>query len=177
MAMLPHSTMAFLFQTGIERIEVAYHASVATMQGAYAEAATAYTDYESSGQDDDEYDEDNILTKSTRVALNFETLNAAVAVEVVREAFITSAFHYWERSARGWTNLHDFRDNFPVLKKATAKLYSLHPDLAALNALNNRLKHSGAGKNALPHPRLNLPVTDDAVALAFELVKASGPIY
>lgn len=195
MAILPESFKAFMFQSGIERIREAYRASVTTMEEAQAAAQKASAQYEDSGDDDSEYDEDGTLTHSTRHTLNYSEMEATLAVTVVRESFVTSAFHYWERSARGWTKLHEPRDKWPQLSAASGKLYPLSPKLLYLNRLNNLLKHGGDDKarllardrpdyflvpfssSANADPPLMLRITHGHVEEAFEIVKASGPIY
>lgn len=193
MAILPESFKAFVFQSGIERVREAYRASVTTMEVAQAGAQEKSARYEDSGDDDSEYDEDGVLTHSTRHALNYSEMEAALAVTVVRESFITSAFHYWERSARGWTKLHGPRDKWPQLSAASGKMYPLSPNLVFLNRLNNLLKHGGdekarllarnrpdyfvvlLGSSADSNRPLTHRITHDHVEEAFEIVKASGP--
>lgn len=194
MSILPESFKAYMFQTGIDRICEAYRASVGTMVKALANAKKAAADYESSGLDDSEYDEEGFLIHSTRHSLNHDEMETILATTVVREAFITSAFHYWERSARGWTGLHAPSDRFPALSKASGKLYPLSPQLCNLNRLNNLLKHSGDEKarslaqvrpdyfaplfpskgNTSRH-NLRLRLTHAHVEEAFDIVRSSGP--
>jgi hypothetical protein len=149
MAPLPDSFKAFQFQSGVDRICEAYRASVATMEKSQHEAQESYASYQASGEDDSEYDEDGILIHSTRHALDYNEMNATLVITVLREAFITSAFHYWERSARGWTGLYGKKDTYPILSKASAKSYAVCPKLETLNALNNLLKHSSSDKALL----------------------------
>lgn len=195
MAIVPESFRAHMFQTGIHRICEAYRASVATMEKAFADAKKAAAEYENSGLDDSEYNEDGFLIHSTRHSLNNDEMDAILATTVVREAFITSAFHYWERSARGWTGLHAPSDRFPALSKASSKLYPLSPQLHNLNRLNNLLKHSGDEKARLlakvrpdyfapplfpskgntSRHGFRLRVTNDHVEEAFDIVRTSGP--
>ncbi|MCG6114776.1 MAG: hypothetical protein MEQ84_06200 [Mesorhizobium sp.] len=196
MAPLPDSFKAFQFQTGLDRICEAYRASVATMEKSQREAQECYATYEASGEDDSEYDEDGILLHSTRHALDYDEMNATLAINVVREAFITSAFHYWERSARGWTGLYSKKDTYPALSKASAKRYAVCPKLEVLNTLNNLLKHSGSDtslslsrirpdyfsplfpeQNSVSHQRLRLRIKHEHVEEAFAIVRASGPTY
>lgn len=193
---LPHSFKAFMFQTGVDRICEAYRVSVATMEKAHRAAQESYANYEASGEDDSEYDEDGCLIHSTRHALNYDEMHAGLAVTVVREAFITSAFRYWELSARGWTGLYERKDTYPVLSETSAKRYAVSPKLAELNTLNNLLKHSGSDKalslsrirpdyfsplspeqGSVTHESLRLRITHEHVEEAFAIVRASGPAY
>ncbi len=190
----PESFKAYQYQTGIDRIHNAYRASAETIDKAVSEATHASLQYLESGDDYREYDDDGILIMSTASELAQAEMDAIVAVDVVREAFITSAFHYWERSARAWTGLHGFDDKFPDLRRATRRLYSVSPQLPNLNKLNNLLKHNSrrvdrtllrnrpdyfgtfflgrTGANP-PEPRLRL--SHQHVEEAFDIVRASGP--
>jgi hypothetical protein len=164
---IPHNFKAFQFQTGVDRISQAYNASAAAMEKAKMEAEDIIAKYEASGEDDSEYDDDGILIHSTRHSLNYAEMNANLAITVVREAFITSAFHYWEISARGWTGLHDKNHKFRALIEASSLMYAICPKLEKLNSLNNSLKHHSHHHS----------VTHEDVEEAFEIVRASGPIY
>ncbi|RVL64699.1 hypothetical protein [Sinorhizobium meliloti] len=194
MAILPESFKAFRYQTGIDRICDAYRASADTINKALGEATQAYAQYVAAGVDDSEYDEDGVLLGSTAHSLAMAELDAILAVGVVREAFITSALHYWERSARAWTGLHGFEHKFPALRDATQQLYTVSPQLPNLNRLNNVLKHNShrvdrtllrnrpdyfgslfpkTNGNNPPEPRLRL--SHEHVEEAFDIVRASGP--
>ncbi|MDB5576425.1 MAG: hypothetical protein JWR80_1601 [Bradyrhizobium sp.] len=144
MVEFPESFHAFVFQSEIDNIRSAFRASVTVLDHALRSAVEAYDRYIDSGEDDSEYDEDQILVRSTRQELDYATREASASLRVVREAFITSAFHYWERSARAWTKLYGRNDNFPALRDATAIKYGTSPHLEALNHLNNVLKHDSA---------------------------------
>lgn len=194
MAILPESFKAFQYQTGIDRIRDAYRASAETINKALSAATQAYAQHLESGADDREYDEDGILVFSTASSLAQAELDAILAVTVVREAFITSAVHYWERSARVWTGLHGFEHKFPALRDATLPLYEVSPQLANLNRLNNVLKHNShrvdrtllrnrpdyfgslfpkRNGNNPPEPRLQ--ISHEHVEEAFDIVSTSGP--
>lgn len=195
MALLPETFKAFQFQSGLEIVRSAFRASIATMTEANERAKQAHMDYAMSGEDDSEY-EDGALVRSTLHELSYAELEASIAVRVVREAFIMSAFHYWERSARGWTGLHGKRQNFPDLRDAVSKQYTLHPRLEHLNTLNNLLKHNSQEKAEqlfIDWPEVFRPpfqsatqkaglipilsISDYHVEEAFEAVSASGPQY
>lgn len=190
MVLVPESFTIFVYQSGIDRMRVAYRASAAAMEDAARQAREAYDRYEASGEDDSEYDGDGALVHSTRHALSYGAMDTGLAVSVVREAFIISAFHYWERSARAWTGLNAPSDRFPELSAASDAIYPLSPRLDALNRLNNLLKHSGDQKKAellarrrpdyfrppWPGQPPVLAITHEHVEEAFETVGASGPI-
>ncbi|KOF22352.1 hypothetical protein AC244_02080 [Ensifer adhaerens] len=196
MAILPDSFKAFRYQTGIDRVCDAYRASADKMNEALSQAKQAYAQYDQAGVDDSEYDEDGILLGSTAHSLAQAEMDAILAVSVVREAFVTSAFHYWERSARAWTGLHGRRDHFGILSTESAKKYPLSPQLDNLNRLNNLLKHNShridptlvdarpdyfaspfpSANNTSPQ-RLRLRLLHEHVEEAFDIVRASGPTY
>jgi len=181
---------------GIDRICDAYRASADTMKNALGDASRAYARYIEAGLDEREYDEDGILIASTESSLAQAELEAIEAVSVVREAFVTSAFHYWERSARAWTGLHGRYDGFKRLHDECDKRYPVSSQLKNLNLLNNLLKHNSggvdgnetlaaerpdyfaplflSGKTASPQ-RLRLRLSHDHVEEAFDIVRASGP--
>lgn len=131
---------AWQFHTGIERIRAAFRAAVAAMEAEQVGAQNNYDRYVASGQDDREYDEDGVLTHSTEVSLEFASREAVVATQAVRQAFATSIFHYWERSARAWTGCD--QANFPALQKSVeGQGIRVDERLKLLNNLNNLLKH------------------------------------
>lgn len=194
MVPLPDSFKAFMFQGNVDRVRDAYRASAATMETASREASEAAARYEASGEDDSEY-EDGALVFSTRNSLDYASMNAGLAVTVVREAFITSALHLWETSARGWTGLHKPGHNFDFLSAASAEKYPVNASLKHLNLLNNYIKHRNPTKAetlAFDRPDyfstllgsrgdkagpLRLRITHDHVEEAFEIVSKSGPRF
>ncbi len=196
MAILPEYFKAFQFQSGLEVVRDSFRVSNATMAEASQKAKEAHLHYVESGADDREYDEDGVLVRSKEHELGYESMNAGIASSVVREAFITSAFHYWERSARGWTGLNGKHDGFPALSLAAGKLYALHPRLPVLNILNNLLKHNSSDNaeklavewsdvfcplfppmRPVDKPVRRLAIRDAHVEEAFAIVAASGPQY
>lgn len=196
MAILPESFKAFQFQSGLEIVRDSFRASITTMIEASDRAHATHLEYVASGDDDREYDDDGILVRGTEHDLGYESMNAGLALSVIREAFITSAFHYWERSARAWTGLAHTRYRFQHLEAAVQEKYGVHPRLTHLNTLNNLLKHDNAElaeKLVIDWPSLFRPplaslfpvdkpvrrraISDDHVETAFVIVSASGPQY
>lgn len=194
MAPLPESFRAFQYQSGLDRIRDSFRASIATMTQAYRDARDANLRYLESGEDDREYDEDGVLVRSTQHELSYLEMESVLALEVVREAFVTSTFHYWERSARAWTALYDRNHTYPKLKARAAQLYPVIDTLDDLNTLNNLLKHDSDGLavklamkwpelfRILPHTNLfskkvewRLLITDAHVEEVMAIVSASGP--
>lgn len=188
------SMQAFQFESDLERIQIAFLASIRAMERDHADAERAHDEYEASGEDDDEYDEDGVLTSSTRHALQWEAMKASMAQTVIREAFTTSLFHFWETSARYWTGYsgRDFRE----LRRAVKRLgYPVDSDgLTLLNKLNNLLKHDSVetGETVYElaphlfwhkkrptgaHWRGALRLTNADVMHFFDVVKRSGPTY
>lgn len=136
---------AWQFHTGIERIRAAFRAAVAAIEAEQGGAKEAYDRYVASGQDDREYDEDGVLTHSTEVSLEFDSREAVLGTQAVRQAFVTSTFHYWERSARAWTGCD--KPNFPALQKSVeGQGIPVDERLKLLNTLNNLLKHDSAAR-------------------------------
>ena len=117
-----------------------------------------------------------------------------MAQTVIREAFVTSVFHFWECSARYWTSDQDadFRE---LKRKVRALGYPVDGDgLAMLNDLNNLLKHDNAKTGAKlfkrasrlfwmgreprgAHWRSALRVTNEDVLRFIDVVRHSGPTY
>ena len=195
MVPLPESFKAFMYQGNVDRVRVAYRASAATMESVSQAAREAAARYEASGEDDAEYDEDGATIFSTRHSLDYAAMEAGLAVTVVREAFITSAFHLWETSARGWTGLHKPGQTFDLLSAASDKHYPISPNLRHLNTLNNYIKHRNPAKAALlaidrpdyfhtyfgrqwgPDRPPHLRITHEHVEEAFETISVSGPQF
>lgn len=185
---------AFEFSSDLDRIADAFKASIEALGQAYQAAETTYDRYVESGEDDDEYDEDQVLVSSTRYQLRWEAMQKSMAQAVVREAFVTSIFHFWEYSARYWTGDQDadFRN---LRLKVRALGYPVDSDgLSLLNELNNLLKHDNAKTGAKLFkraPRLfwmssepkgaswrsALRITNEYVFQFIEVVRSSGPIY
>lgn len=194
MVLLPASFRAFAYQSGVDSIRDAFQASITTLREAERKAGAEYLNYMQSGEDDDEYDEDGCLTHSTLHSLAHAEIQVGYAAREVRKAFITSAFHYWERSARGWTGMFEPKHGFDVLLKASSDKHPVSPDLVMLNHLNNVLKHHSIKSAPLlatirkDHFR-QLPnhdthdgrmtwimrISDSHVEEAIEIVRASGP--
>ena len=127
------------FHTGIERLRAAFRGAIAAIEAEQGSAQEACDRYVASGQDDREYDKDGILIQSTEASLQFDSMEAVLATGAVRQAFVTSTFHFWERSARAWTRCEG---NFPALRKCVeAQGIPVDERLRLLNTLNNLLKH------------------------------------
>lgn len=186
------SFRAFQFSSDLSGIEDAFSVSIAAMEQARLAAEVASDRYEDSGEDDDEYDDDGALVASTRQDLRWQVLKASMSQTVVREAFVTSVFHFWETSARYWTG-SDERD-FRKLRRAVRKLgYCVDGEgLTLLNEVNNLLKHDNVqtGERVFdraqrlfwmqrrptgPHWRSALRLSNADVMEFFAIVRRSGP--
>lgn len=194
MALLFESFCAFAYQSGIDSIQDAFVASITTMEEAERKANEAHMNYAMGDEDDREYDEDRVLIRSTVHELEHAAMQVSYAAREVRKAFITSAFHYWERSARGWTNLDGQNDNYGKLKRETMKKFVMSPKLDELNHLNNVIKHNSPYHARLlanirsdhfwrtPYSVIStrratwaLSITNAHVEEAIAIVRASGP--
>lgn len=138
MARIPESFRAFQFQTGINHIRDAYRASAATLEKAHADAAQAYDDWDRMGIDGRVYDEDGTLIDSIEITRAEAARSAFLQVSLVREAFIMTTYHYWERSAKVWSGIQGYA-NFYALRDRSS--FPVSPQLENLNRLNNLLKH------------------------------------
>lgn len=195
MALIPETFTAYQFHSGLDIVRAAFRASVSTMAQAREQAQNAHLDYVASGEDDREY-EDGFLVRSKEHELSHAEFEASIALGVVREAFVTSAFHYWERSAREWTGKRGKHENFTIIEPAVAEMYGVHPRLKNVNRLNNLLKHNSEQNErelSADWPELfrslfpqredgtpakkRLVITDAIVEEVFGIVAASGPQY
>ena len=194
MVLIPKSFQAFMFQSGVDTIRDAFTASVGTVKEAERKAEEALALYVASGKDDTEYDENGSVLHSTYFLLAHKASEMSIAAREVRRAFIMSAFHYWERSARGWTNLDGRSDNYNKLKRQAAKQFDMSPKLDELNHLNNVLKHNSPFNVCMlanirsdhfihmPYSTIDnrrvtwaLGLNDAHVEEAIEIVRSSGP--
>lgn len=191
---LPPQTIAFLYQSGIDHIRDAYQASRTAMEAAQQAALAAAERYRDSGEDDSVYEYEDgysVLMSSTQHQLDHVAMETGLSREVVREAFITSAFHYWERWARTFTKKTGRFDHFEGLRTAMSEHHPIHDHLDALNHLNNLLKHGSgafyhARKLAQVQPQMfrrlpglygdwSLRILESDVTGALDIVSASGP--
>ena len=194
MVQLPSSTIAFLYQSGVDHIRQGYEAAAEALQNAARDAEAASLDYTSSGNDDSVYEfEDGqpVLISSTQHELDYAQVEVAYSVRAIREAFIISSFHYWEKWARSMTTRNGRNDSFDVLKRKMAQACDIHKELSNLNHLTNLLKHgSGADYHAKQLARNRedlfdrlpdspsgwaLRISDQIVQEAFVIVSGSGP--
>ena len=184
---------AWHFQYGLKRIKDSFLVSIEAMNAGETKARAdqaAYLKihpYESIG------DADLPNAADVRFELQAATIEARMAAQIVREAFVTSAFHFWERSVTLWAENTKLR-NFSELEKAASNLgYPPHPDLSVLNSLNNLLKHNNPDRGDevfnrradlfkwQRKPRNNddwrdaIKFSDESVLEFFEIVRLSGP--
>lgn len=194
MTILPPQTIAFLYQSGIDRICDAYQLSASALDVATHAANRAAINYLKSGSDDSKYEyegEHRVLVHSTQHALDYAAMDTTLSARVMREAFIISAFHYWESWSRSITKLNGRNDNYAALKRGMAAHYPIDTRLDFLALLANLLKH---GDGAFHHARVlaadrpalfrrlpglfgnwALSVSDETVNEAFDTIRAAGP--
>lgn len=194
MPLFPPQFVAHQYQSGIDHLRSGYQAAMRSLDQDRLRAELAYEEYVASGQDDREYDEDGCLIQSTAFMLKSEEYEAGYAVKAVREAFIISAFHYWEKWARGWTALKWPKDQYRNLRDKSP--HPVSSELNALNHLTNLLKHGNAhhaqklaalrtdhfwrSPMCFIHNRevsWAVGISDAHVEEAFSIVRASGPQY
>ena len=164
------------------------------MDDAASSTEAASIAYLNSGQDDRVYefvDGQRILVSSKQHELDYAQLEVSISLMAVREAFVISSFHYWEKWARSLTNSNGRNDSFRVVKERIERLYPIHEKLDQLNHLTSLLKH---GSGAFRHARLlarerpdlflrppglyggwSLSLSGSNVDEAFKIVKRSGP--
>lgn len=174
------------FQINLDRIEQAYIASSTALSDAYLDARDMLNRYEADDADDWRLVDGVCIT--TQNEFEQDVGQAYEAMSIVREAFITSVFHYWERAARKWTKFNG--RGYPNLRLESEKFYPVNPKLDDLNALNNLLKHNSE-KDALRlahdrpeyfsclpflvNRRHGLRLKNEHVMEAIEIVRSSGP--
>jgi 3-methyladenine DNA glycosylase AlkC len=147
--------------------------------------------------DDSEYeygDGHALLVHSTQHTLDYTAIESEYSRQIVREAFVASAFHYWEKWARSLTGLHDNAHTYAVISKKMAETYDKSSRLDGLNTLNNLLKHGKPSlslKLADQWPELfrsfpttalssksmtwQLNITHEIIEESFDVVRKSGP--
>lgn len=193
MAKFPFSFHVFVYESGVDRLERAFESSIRQIEAEQKDAYASYMAYIDSGQDDTEYEWDGdhrYPVRSTSFELEQEASDIGVSAQVIRDAFITAAYHYWEKFAIGWTG----KRGFITLVENTP--YPVHQRLSALSNLNNHLKHGSDARRIMPlcdewpeifsvSPRSIIQnrkshwivnVRNDHVREAFQIIRGSGPV-
>lgn len=193
MAKLPLSFSVFLYQSGVDRLEQAFSSSMSQIEAEQEQTYAEYMAYIDSGEDDSEHDldgENRYLVKSTESDLERKSSEIGLSAQVVRQAFVIAAYHYWEKFAISWTGKRGGID----LRNASP--YPYHAKLAALNELSNHLKHRisfericklytewpelfSIAPYIIPEtgkPHWILAVRNDEVMEAVRIVRDSGPV-
>lgn len=192
MVKFPFSFQSFCYQSGVDRLQNAFRSSIAQIEAEQTSALSDYNQYVESGEDDREYEgegDERYLVRSTAFELEQVASDIGRSGEALREAFVITAYHYWEKFAIGWTGGW----GFPALSKLTP--HPCHAKLAALNKLSNHLKHDSdfarmvALHEEWPEIFVVAPyviektgghhwivgLRNDIVEESFEIVRASGP--
>lgn len=124
---------------GISSSALSFHHESAVLQRAL---------HDQESEDGDVYDDDILIyTRSNK--LDSDVNYASEAMIALNLAFITAAYHFWERSVRRRAGKSAIDKS--GLKNAAIKLgYSIHPELDILRHLNNVIKHhSKSGAKAV----------------------------
>ena len=130
---------AFFFGLGLDQVREGFRAAIDGCDKRSDNARREYDAFlESHGtleEDSSEHDRLVDISQSEWLSDNSRT--------VIREAFILSALHYWERRMRAWTNC-DLR-GFERLERHSRKMgYPTDPRLKVVNTLCNLLKHENS---------------------------------
>lgn len=130
---------AFAFGFGLDEVREGFRAAI---EGCDTRGMNARRDSEVFLESHSSFGEDSPQHYHLMDLAHSEWL-ADSAKTVIREAFILSAFHYWERRMRAWTNCKG--RGFPSLSmKAKASGYPSDDRLRVVNTLCNLLKHDTA---------------------------------
>jgi hypothetical protein len=183
----------YVYQSGLNVLRSGFATASRALADDAARIEADIVAYEQSGVWEGERDEDGYLLWDREHILDIDRRMALEAQDDLRKAFVLSAYHHWERSARLWTNDQKAKHDALALK-ARAQGISIHSDLAKVRDLANSLKHnsekSGAAlvmswPNVLPlsfaRPKTGdwynaVSLTDDHVREAFDIIGASGPM-
>ncbi|APX65599.1 hypothetical protein AV944_06770 [Sphingomonas sp. LK11] len=192
MAKFPFSFQSFVYQSGVDRLQNAFRSSIAQIEADQAAALSDYNQYVDSGEDDSEYEgegDERYLVRSTAFELEQVAFDIGLSAVALREAFIISAYHYWEKFADGGNG----RRGFNNISKHSP--YDCHAKLGALSELTNHLKHEIAFARLVTlhkewptlfslapyiieqtgRPHWIVRLNNGHVEEAFDIVRASGP--
>ena len=91
------------------------------------------------GADPDDYNIDEYID-----ALNDFLSEEDMALDLIRQAFLITAFHYWERHVKAWTG-KEYKESESLNELKTHGLAPEETRLHELRLIVNALKHSGGG--------------------------------
>lgn len=192
MAKLP-DLRAYFFHNELDGLRQCYLTAVSAMEARRTNARKDIEDYQHQLANGAEWEgeraADGSILWSRDDALEIAEFNAYLAIDTLRESFVVTLFHFWEKSAREWTG-SDERD-FRKLKRRVRELgYAVHAKLDALNKLTNYLKHDNPklldelyaleknlfrSKVGTQGERGTLRITSENLDDFFEVVALSGP--
>lgn len=119
----------------------------------------------------------------TAMLLDSEHTDATLSARAIREAFVISIFHLWEKSARSWVKCHE--QGFERLTKALRKGgIPLHQKMATVNDLSNFLKHDNKSdekrirrclRDYIRGPQLYVVLSDSHLGDIISYVRYSCP--
>lgn len=184
---------AYFYHDELIGLKECYQTAEAAMESRRTSARKDIEDYQqqlaNGAEWEGERDDDGSILWSRNDALDIAEFNAYLAINTLRESFVVTLFHFWEKSAREWTG-SDERD-YRKIKRLVRKLgYHVHPELNVLNKLTNYLKHSNPKLLDELHPlakylfrsegipkgkRGPLQITSTHLNRFFDIVTLSGP--
>jgi hypothetical protein len=183
----------WLFDNGLSAIKQAYSESRSSME---RDKESAKQDWQkhlkriAAGDDQTLYEDDATgQTFDFGEYIGEQISNADETLRIVREAFLLSLYHYWEKQVRGWMKVKDYKQD-KALPWLTAE--GLTPDKNNLDVLRmaaNCIKHNNqvlykrypkffdASRIVGPTPDLHdaLRIDDEHLDVFFHAVRASGP--
>jgi hypothetical protein len=178
---------AFFYGFGLDQVRMGFRAAI---EGCDKRANDAQREYEAYIEKHSSFEEDSPEHYQSMDLLH-TAWSADNAKIVIREAFILSALHYWERRMRALTNCKGY--GFEKLEKKSQELgYPTAPKLTVVNTLCNLLKHENSKfAHALgsdwpdlfkelpngPEDKTEwvLAIKDHHVEEVFDIVARSGP--
>ncbi|HEX7852718.1 MAG TPA: hypothetical protein VF503_03395 [Sphingobium sp.] len=180
---LRHYSFMMALDALIDAFRVALSAMDDQLLRAHADMA-AHGQYLATGGDDGAVYIDDHYSHDTADLLMMEHSDASSAARAIREAFVISLFHLWERSARSWVKCEE--QSYAKLAKALrAAGLPIHQKMATLNDLSNFLKHANKSKRDetrrklreyITGPLLVVNISDEKIEKIIGYIRASSPL-
>lgn len=148
MAQLSFNLRHYSFMMALDALIDAFRVAISAMDGQLLQAhadMTAHSQSLATGGDDGAVYVNDHYSHDTADLLAMGYSDASSAARAIREAFVISLFHLWERSARSWVKCEE--QSYAKLAKALrTEDIPIHPKMATLNDLSNFLKHGNKYK-------------------------------
>lgn len=193
---LPFNATGYRFGVALSMLREALLAAERGLRAKRSDIEKKLAKYEQSGEFIGEYEDDHKLwEQSDFYKADIEQINEALAD--VRKPYVIALFHTWERMALSYGKPRSGKPSYSDLKLALeAKGVRIHPELNAVRALNNALKHNSQEfgpkllqmwPELLPmHARENpfrdpddwygkIKINDEHILRIIEILKESGP--